>query len=75
MDAECSVIISSVTQTIMLRCVATNAVGKSVHKDIPVTLNAGNPVGTANGRLPKWNYRVATGKITSLGKSGGLVRL
>ena len=54
----------------MLRCVATNAVGKSVHKVIRVTLNAGNPVGTANGRLPKWNYRVATVRITSRGRFG-----
>ena len=59
----------------MPRCVATNAVGKFVRKVIPVTLNAGNHVATANGRLPKWNYRVATEKITSLGKLGDLVRL
>ncbi len=54
----------------MQRCDATNAVGKSVRKVIHVTLNAGEPVGTANGRLQKWNYRVATVKITFLGKLG-----
>jgi hypothetical protein len=69
-DTEHYVTTSSVTRMIMPRCVATNAVGKSVLKVIRVTLNAGNPVGTVNGRLPKWNYRVATVKITSRGKLG-----
>lgn len=54
----------------MRRCVATNAVGKSARRVTRVTLNAGNPVGTANGRLPKWNYRVATVEITSRGRLG-----
>lgn len=64
------VMISSVMRMIMPRCAATNAVGKSVLKAIRVTLNVGNPVETVNGRLPKWNYRVATVKITSRGMLG-----
>ena len=69
-DAEHPVIIFSVMRTIMQRCVVTNAVGKSAHKVIRATLNAGNPVGTANGRLPKWNYHVAIVKLTSRGRFG-----
>ena len=62
-------------QTIMLRCVAMNVVGRSVRKDIPVPLNAGNPVGTVNGQLPEWNYRVVIAKIASLGRLAGIVRV
>ena len=58
---------------IMLRCVATNAVGKPVLRVTRVTLNAGNLVGIVNGQLPRWIYRVATVKITSRGRLAGLV--
>ena len=75
MDTECHVFISSVMRMIMPRCVAMNVVERSALKDILVTSNAGNLVGTVNGRLLKWSCRVATPKITSPGRSIGLVGL
>ena len=62
-------------QTIMLRCVAMSVVGRSVRKDIPVPLNAGNPVGAVNGQLPEWNYHVVTAKIASLGRLASIIRV
>ena len=69
-DTEDPVVTSSVMRMITPRCVATNAAEKPVLKAIRVTLNAGSPVETVNGRLPKCTYRVATVKKTSLGRLG-----
>jgi len=54
--------------TAMPPSVVVSVVGRPVRKVTPALLHVGYLVGTANGQLHKYNYRVDTPKMTSLGK-------